>query len=463
MTIPSHLLRSVCEPGGGRIVLVLGAGASMDPPTSLKSGASVSIDAHQRLVADGLLSIGEVKNEWDLAELADVVWSKFGSQKELTDRLPRHEWRMAKPNRGHHEAAALLAEGAVRSVLTLNYDLAQQHALVEIDGRSTITTVVRGPEDTDSLSGRTLVYLHRSCEADSEAWILRASLIEDTAIQVWEKAVADSILMAPVVVFVGLGSPAPILSQAISRLVTNTGIACYLVDPAELDPADTTNFYASLNGTATHIQMAWREFAGALADRLRDEAVRRLVEAGCARLAELGGHSSAWDMIGTALKAMPLHQLGRKRSTWLLRRQDYCTETDIDNSLLGDCMAAVAAIAHSVDATSVTLDGQGTVRIRMAGGNTVPLRIANAAGLRTWESVATQLSREQDEWPAPDYRLVLFSNPDMKADLAPIDLLRTDDPRDLIRGAEQIVAFGTAEAVRLAKTDVAGLVKRMCA
>lgn len=126
-------------------------------------------------------------------------------------------------------------------------------------------------------------------------------------------------------------------------------------------------------------------------------------------------------------------------------------------------MAAVAAIAQSVDATSVALDGQGTVRIRMAGGNTVPLRIANAAGLRTWESVATQLSREQDEWPAPDYRLVLFSNPDLKADLAPIDLLRADDPRDLIRGAEQIVAFGTAEAVRLAKTDAAGLVKRMCA
>lgn len=463
MPIPPHLLRSICEPGGGRIVLVLGAGASMDPPTSLKSGARVSIDAHQRLVDDGLLSPGEVENDWDLAELADVIWEKFGSQKELTDRLPRHEWRMAKPNRGHQEAAALLAESAIRSVLTINYDLAQQHALAEIDARSTITTVVRGPEDTESLSGRTLVYLHRSCEADSETWILRASLIEDTEIQVWESAVADSILMSPVVVFVGLGSPAPILSQAVSRLVTNTGIACYLVDPADPNPADTNTFYASLNGNATHIPMAWCDFAGLLADRFRDGAVRRLVDAGCARLEDLGGHSSAWGTIGTALRAIPLHQLGRKRATWLLRRELYCAETEVDNALLGDLMAAVAAIADSVDATSVALDGQGTVRITMASGNTVPLRIANAAGLRTWESVATQLSREQDEWPAPDYRLVLFSNPECEADLAPIDLVRSADPSDLIRGAEQIVALGTAEAVSLAKTDAVALAKRICA
>ena len=463
MSIPSHLLKSVCEPGGGRIVLVLGAGASMDAPTSLKSGARVSLDAHQRLVDDGLLSVGEVVHDWDLAELADVVWAKFGSQKELADRLPHHDWRMAKPNRGHHEAAALLAEGAVRSVLTINYDLAQQHALVEIDGRSTMTTVVRGPEDTDSLSGRTLVYLHRSCDADCEDWILRASLIADTAIQVWETAVADSILMSPVVVFVGLGSPAPILSQTVARLVASTGISCYLVDPADPDPTDPNTFHASLNGSATHIPMAWCDFASALADRLRDDAVRRLVDAGCERLTELGGHSAAWTTIRTAMLKVPLHQLGRKRASWLLRRQSYCAETDVDNALLGDLIAAVAAVAEAVQATSIALDGRGTVRIGMASGNTVPMRIANAAGLRTWNSVATELSRELDDWPAPDYRLVLFSNPDAKADLAPIDLVRLGDPTDLIRGADQIVALGTAEAVSLASTDAAALAKRICA
>jgi hypothetical protein len=463
VSIPPHLLRSVCEPGGGRIVLVLGAGASMDPPTSLKSGARVSIEAHQRLIDDRLLSPGEVKNEWDLSELADVVWAKFGSQKELTDRLPHHAWRMAKPNRGHLEAAALLAEGALRSILTLNFDLAQQHALVEIDGPSTATTVVRGPEDTESLSARSLVYLHRSCDADTEAWILRASHIQNTDIQLWESAIADSLLMSPVVVFVGLGSSAPILSGSVTRLVQNTGITSYLVDPADPNPSDPTTFYTSLNGTATHIKMAWSDFASLIADRFRDEVVRRLVDCGRARLDELGGHSSAWEMISAALSSIPLHQLGRKRAAWLLRREPYSTETGLDNELLGDLVAAIAAIADCVEATSINLDGQGVVRIRVASGNTVPMKLASAAGLRTWESVAAQLSREQDQWPAPDYRVVLFSSPDGKADLAPIDLVRTADPSDLIRGANQIIAMGTAEAVNLSTCDAAELERRMCA
>lgn len=463
MSIPSHLLKSVCEPGGGRIVLVLGAGASMDPPTSLKSGACVSIDAYQALIDDGVLAPGEVRHDWDLAELADVVWAKFGNQKELTDRLPRHDWQMAKPNRGHHEAAALLAEGAVRSILTINYDLAQQHALVEIDARSTITTVVRGPEDISSLSGRTLVYLHRSCETDTESWILRGSLIADTSIQIWESAVADAILMSPVVVFVGLGSQAPILSEAVARLVADTGISCYFVDPVDPDPTKPNTFFASLNGSAPHLRMSWCDFAGALADRARDDAVRRLIEAASARLTELGGHSSAWTTISTAIKAVPLHQLGRKRASWLLRSDSYCAETQVDNALLGDLIAAVAAVAEAVQATSITLDGPGTVRIGMASGNTVPMRIANAAGLRTWKSVATELSRELDDWPARDYRLVLFSNPDTTVDLAPIDLVRSGDPADLIRGADQVVALGTAEAVSLAASNAAALAKRICA
>ncbi|WP_105185125.1 hypothetical protein [Micropruina glycogenica] len=423
----------------------------------------MSMDAHHRLVNDGLLSPGDVVNDWDLAELADVVWNKFGSQKELTDRLPRHDWRMAEPNRGHHEAAALLAEGAVRSVLTINYDLAQEHALVDVNGRSTMTTVVRGPEDTDSLSGRTLVYLHRSCDADSKDWILRASIIADTAIQVWESAIADSILMSPVVVFVGLGSPAPILAETVSRLVTRTGISCYLVDPTEPDPTDSTTFYASLNGSATHIGMTWCDFASELADRLRDDVVGRLLDASCTRLSELGGHSNAWPALRTAMLKVPLHQLGRKRASWLLRRQTYCLETEVDTALLGDLFAAVAAVAEAVHATSIALDGRGNVRLGMVSGNTVPMRIANVAGQSTWNTVATELSRELDAWPAPDYRLVLFSNPDPTPDLAPIDLVRSGDPVDLIRGADQIVALGTAEAVSLATADAAALARRICA
>ena len=123
----------------------------------------------------------------------------------------------------------------------------------------------------------------------------------------------------------------------------------------------------------------------------------------------------------------------------------------------------MAAVAEAAQATSIALDGQGIVRISTALGNPIPLRIASAAGLRTWSSVATELLRELEGWAPPDYRVVLFSYPDETADLAPIDLVRAGDPADLIRGADQVVALGTAEVVSLATTDAVALAKRICA
>ncbi len=100
----------------------------MDWPTKLKSGGEYSEMAFHALVADRLLSADACSDPRDLSLLADVVFQTHQSQLPLTDRLPRSEWRNATPNEGHRIAAALLIEGIIRSIITLNYDLAFQSA-----------------------------------------------------------------------------------------------------------------------------------------------------------------------------------------------------------------------------------------------------------------------------------------------------------------------------------------------
>jgi hypothetical protein len=460
VTLPSDLLKNASDRGGGKIVLVLGAGTSLDAPTSLKAGAGVSMEAHSRLVADSVIKSGELTDTWNLPLLADLVYAKFGIQKELTDRLPYDRWRLAKPNAGHKEAAALLVEGVVRTILTVNFDLSQQSAIGEIESDEAPVAIVRGPEATPDLSGRSLVYLHRSCEADPEEWILRGTHMADPSLQPWEVAIADSILMAPVVVFVGLGSEARVLSQTTARLASNPNskLLCYWVDPC--DPGD---FYNSLGGNAIHIRMTWPEFTSALGSRIREDVVGRIICHAISRLDSFGVTATDLPMCREALLQVPFHELGRRRSAWLLRDNPYSIETQLDSELLGELMAAAWVITEALGAQKMTIDRDGLLQIETQSGNRIPLRMASSAGLRSWSAVATRLLRERGEWPGQAFRAVLLSHQDIHPDLAPVDLVRDGDPVDLIRGADQLIAIGTTEAITLSTTNVAALKERLSA
>ena len=186
--MPSVLLRAIAQCDGS-VVLVAGAGASMEPPTRLRSGGHYAREAHRRLVADGVISPSDCSDPSDLSEVAQVVYDKTGRQLELTSRLPEADWRMAQPNEGHLAAAALLAEGAVRCIVTLNYDLALQHALSQLGLRG--VSVVRGPEDPANIGAKSLVFLHRSVELPHETWILTKEALEESWRGAWEEAVAN--------------------------------------------------------------------------------------------------------------------------------------------------------------------------------------------------------------------------------------------------------------------------------
>src|SRR4051812_35279892 len=98
MTLPSDLLHAIAHEGGGKVVLVLGAGASFEAPTGLPLSRECSVEAHRRLVADGVIEADACTDPKDLSSLADAVFAATSSQAALVERLPIAAFRSAEPN-----------------------------------------------------------------------------------------------------------------------------------------------------------------------------------------------------------------------------------------------------------------------------------------------------------------------------------------------------------------------------
>lgn len=153
--MPSALLHAISTLEG-RVALVVGAGCSLEPPTSLELSRVYAARAHDDLVADNVLFLGECGDPHDLSLLADTVRDKTGSQADVVRRLPRRAFRLAKANRGHLTAVALLQEGALSCVITLNYDLALTDALRQLD--ATGIGVVDGPNSLDEFGNHAVIH-----------------------------------------------------------------------------------------------------------------------------------------------------------------------------------------------------------------------------------------------------------------------------------------------------------------
>jgi hypothetical protein len=110
MPLPAKLLQAVSSPGGGRIALVLGAGCSVEAPTNMPISSRWSNEVHRRLVADGILLNDECTNPEDLSAVADAVFAKHGSQREIVERLrDSRALELATPNEGYLNAPSLLS------------------------------------------------------------------------------------------------------------------------------------------------------------------------------------------------------------------------------------------------------------------------------------------------------------------------------------------------------------------
>jgi hypothetical protein len=428
MSIPGDLLRAISE-RSGRVTFVLGAGCSLEEPTSLSLSSVYSKAIFDRLVADGELLETECADPWDLSCVASAVFDKFGEQRKVVERLPRNDFRYARANDGYLIAAALLAEGAVSCVATLNYDLALTDAVRQLDARA--TNEIAGPSHLADFGASSIVYLHRNVnEQDTEKWILRREALDHEWQTGWESVVAARVASAPVIVFAGLGSPAAVLTESVARIraLVPDALVAYLVDPSE-----SSSFAEALSlEEPNHIRARWSEFMGQLAQRLALEA-RVEARRACDSLIAANGWSDApekVDSVCAAYEAAGLLRMGRNRAGWLTVDRAYEPDHPAQRELVADLLLGVALLCGQ-GPTEVVLQPDGA--FVLSGPTHPPRRVlaVSGRGTRRWSQLDPLLAtRVGDPLAAADLVLAAGFQGTRPPEWAPPDDIVAVEPRN---------------------------------
>lgn len=442
MSLPPELLQAVSAPGGGKITLVVGAGCSFEAPTSIPLAGTCSQECHDRLVADGVISQGDCTTPRNLSCLADAVFAKCGQQRPLVEQLIQHyELKAASPNEGHLLTAALLREGAITSVVTLNFDLALSTAIAHL-GVGDAIGIIDGPDDLLNKKPINLFYLHRNANAtDPETWILRTAALATEWKGKWEQVVSAMVLVTPVVVFAGLGSPADVLVES-SKLIRNaipTASRAFQVDPGE---PNASEFYKALAlDPGAFIQTTWCEFMAALSQRLVLAQKSQLKAAAEAMVQRDALTSEDITALLDRLTSMGLLQVGALRANWLLHEKRYLAAGVNAHELMADLLLGAAFVAR-VTGTQAILFDDGFVEFRR-GDRTVATHVfVSGRGTRSRVALETELAARQRRFRGravpPNGAIIAGTRNSSAIPITP--------PADVLLGetSESIVLGGTA-------------------
>lgn len=384
-TVPPGVLHAAAE-RSAKIVLVLGAGCSYPSPTHVPMARECSEKAYARLLLDKVLADGDCHDPTDLSVLADTVYEKRNQrQSELVERLPLDRFRRARYNDGYLIAAALLRENVVSSILTLNYDLAIEHALTELSAFE--VQPIAAPEHVAQMKAHNVVYLHRNVnEPNFESWVLRASAIEHEWKIGWESAMAQCLLTSPVVIFAGLGSRAQVLVETIGRIRSLLDkVAAYQVDPSSLD---TNEFAAALAlPEGSYIRLGWNEFMAILALRVSQADLADMRQSCSTHIANEGLQVRTLDPIFAELGKLGIVELGMLRAEWILDKSEPYTPHDRHvSAMLADLIIAADVAKEKTQATEARFD-RGVVEFRNDMGAIAATMFATGKGQRSWVKV----------------------------------------------------------------------------
>ncbi len=400
LQIPADLLYAVAS-RDGRISMVLGAGCSLEAPTSLKLSWQYSVEVHDALVADGVLSNGDCSDTGDLSELAEVVFARTGSQHEVVRRLPISTFRLARANSGYLHAAALMIEGSVSCIATLNYDLALTDALRQLGADD--VGVVAGPTDLSTFGNKAVIYLHRNVEeGDLERWILRREALETEWESSWEELVGSRISASPVLLFAGLGSPAKVLTRSVERV---RGIVAEVPDVYLVDPKPDTPFAAELSVPDGNLVCAtWSIFMEHLASRVALECCKAIRSKALSIAGDNGWNHEASrceDLID-AIEKKGLLSVGKVRAKWLGVLGDYSGETPESTASLAYLTLVMGhLLSDEILGLRLTLDG--LVEVKLEDGSVRHVMGIHGGGVKSWaaaEQLAEQVLVTTD--PQPD-------------------------------------------------------------
>ena len=389
-TLPPDLLHAISVPSGGRVVLVLGAGCSSEQPTSLPQSRGLSEECHRQLVADGILKEGEVENKGDLSAVAEAVVCKTGSQRDLLDRFPPDAFRYARPNDGYMLMAALLLEGVLADVLTLNFDFAARTALGQLGAGARVSTV-RGPGDHTRLGARNLIYLHGDIDGDPDSVILRTVDLETEWRGGWGQIITQRALAGPVTVFIGLGSPASVLVDTTRRIsaAIDGKASVYVVDPMA---HEDSGFAKALGITSeAYLCMGWGEFMRSLSLRVAAEHGAD-IEQDCRDLVRENNHEEE-DVSGLCrrLTDMGLVRLGQLRAAWMLDTNPYLPhEPGIALRLFSALVLGVRIVEKLIDCQASFLE-DGLVEFRQ-DSRVTRVTVCSGRGSMDYARIEAELS-----------------------------------------------------------------------
>lgn len=368
-----------------RVVLVTGAGCSKELPTNLPLGGELASDCHEQLLANGSLD-GPCTDPEDLTEVAQAVYDRHRSHRRFVDCLPRDRMINAVPNEGHELAAALMAEGAIDAILTLNIDQAQLRAIQQL-GPGKGIGIIRTATDARNIGGGMLVHLHGIVGiSDSCEIVLRRNQLADGWKGTWRQVIAQRVMSTGHVVFVGLGDPkATVLvdNAKFIRAAFEHAEQFYMVDIAE--PGANEVRSALELSEDRYEKRGWCDLMRLLGDRLATEQVRRVRAAGRAKIAAEGLEDEDLDSICEMLLSFGLVRFARLRSCWFQDGGGYRTLGE-DVGRLAELLLVLAA-AVRVTQTRIELRTDGIVEMFVEDNRRGRLFLASGEGERGWTAV----------------------------------------------------------------------------
>ena len=432
MKIPHPLLFAVSSQGGGQLALIVGAGCSVESPTSIPVASTCSEEVHRRLVEDGLLEEGDCKKPRDLGELSEVVYTKTQSQRAIVERLLDHyPLKLATPNEGYLIAAALLIEGVVVSLVTLNFDLAISAALSQLGAAK--VGVVERPADMGHLKTTNVYYIHRNAnETDCEKWVLRTSVLQSEWEGNWEAVVATKVLATPVVVFAGLGSPTEVLLRTteLLRKAVPSGSAVFQVDVAD---RANSGFCARLGlTTEAYIQGSWGDFMREVAERhvvKQVDAIRAEIKT---KAEEDGLEAEETDTVLSRFQGLGLINGGRVRGYWMVKNRTYLASCECDGGLLADLLLGLATLQR-VSSAEINISIDGVVEFFREDRMVAAVLVASGSGHRSRAALETELSQRLNAARYQRVRpraAVMFGTSDVQP--------RATPPPDIVRGTDDV-------------------------
>lgn len=448
MPLPNQLLQGVAAAGGGRISLVLGAGCSMEPPTSLPSAAVCAQELHRLLVADGVLADGECQDPSDLSLLADAVFAKTNSQRDLVERfLDRYNLKLVNANDGYLIAAAMLCEQVVSSVVTLNFDLALIDALANL-GVGQDVAVIEKPADLPRQRLINVYYLHRNANAENpDDWVLRSPSLQNEWLNTWQPIVANRVLAAPIVVFAGLGTPVAVLIES-TKLLRNAipQAVVYQVDPVAR--ADSRFAQELAIDDAAYIRSGWGEFMRDLAARLTTEHTQQLENAANQKVHDDALAAEDLTAFLIRLRALGLVVSGKLRAQWLLTGGTYCRASADGHRLVADLLLAIATVAR-VSGTEAVIVEDSVIEFHREGRVLTACLLGSGRGFRgrpSMEAAIGQQHRRHRTRVVPISSAIVGGTSDWgAATTPPADVVRGDIAGDIVLGQGALPMHHIAE------------------